>query len=216
MIANDLMHRLHGTDVYAGFIPAFSEDLQGWNSYAPIFRDIVHRERPSVVVDVGVWKGASSIFIAELLRDAGIDGVVISVDTFLGSAEHWNRDSPDFSLIPRRHGLPALYGQFLSNIVRRGLQNYIVPLPLTSDAAVSVLLDAGIVPQLVHIDAAHDFDSVLRDARGYWSLLRQGGYLMGDDYHETWPGVVRAANQFAQEVGVGLEVSVPKWIVRKG
>lgn len=216
MLARDLIHRLHGTDVYAGFVPTFGEDLQGWNSQAAIFPEFVDREHPRTVVDVGVWKGGSTVFLAELLRTSGIDGAVIAVDTFLGSNEHWIVGSGAFDLIPRRHGLPLLYEQFLCNVVRRGLQEYVVPLPLTSDAAAVVLRRAGIVADLIHIDAAHDYASVLRDARAYWQILSPNGLLVGDDYHHTWPEVVRAADDFASECGLPLKVSGPKWIVRKG
>jgi len=215
MISDDLMLRLHGANVYAGFVPTFAEDLQGWNSEAAIFAELVSQGRYRTIVDVGVWKGGSTVVLAELLRSHGVDGAVIAVDTFLGSVEHWDRSTVLFDLIPRRHGSPLLYEQFLSNIVRRGLQDYVVPVPLTSDAAAALLNHAGIRPDIVHVDAAHDYESVKRDARAYWEILGPGGALIGDDYHETWPGVIRAANEFSAEVGYPLTVSGPKWVLHK-
>ena len=50
--------QVFGTDIYAGFVPMFPTDLQGWNSRPQVFRDIIPKERPSIVIDVGVWKGA--------------------------------------------------------------------------------------------------------------------------------------------------------------
>jgi hypothetical protein len=43
------------------------------------------------------------------MKDAGLDGCVIAVDTFLGSAEHWD---PAGNLFTRHHGLPDIYGTF--------------------------------------------------------------------------------------------------------
>jgi hypothetical protein len=211
----ELMQRLHGTNVYAGFVPTFATDTQGWNSEHQAFADIIALTKPKVVIDVGVWKGASTLFLARLVRQHVEDGVVIAVDTFLGSPEHAIVDTPLFGFIPRRHGVPLLYEQFLSNIVHAGAQNHVVPLPQTSTGAAAIMHRAGIRAGLVHIDASQAYEDVLRDARVYWDLLEPGGYLVGDDYDPSWPGVVRAASEFAAEKGGELLVQAPKWIVRK-
>jgi Methyltransferase domain len=211
----DIMRRIHGTDVYSGFVPTFAEDRQGWNSEHGSFQEIIRGLRPSVVIDVGAWKGASTIYLAELLKLNTVQGTVIAVDTFLGSVEHWDRSSGFAGLVPHRFGMPLLYEQFLSNVVRCGAQDRIVPLALTSTAAGVLLHRLGIRAGLVHIDASHDYDDVLRDARVYWDVLTPGGFMVGDDYNQDWPDVIKAANQFAAEKVVPLMSSPPKWIVRK-
>lgn len=215
MLAREIMQLLYRGDIYQGYVPGFPEDLQGWNSQAPALTRAIEDVGACIIFDVGVWKGASTIFLAEALRDRGVPGAVIAVDTFLGSAEHWvlKPDAPN--PYRRRHGLPVLYDQFLSNVVRRRLQDYVVPMPQTSETAAAILHAAGVRAGIIHIDAAHDYASVLRDARAYWELLAPEGWLIGDDYHPTWPGVVQAADEFAVEVGRPLEADPPKWIVRK-
>jgi hypothetical protein len=214
-VHHEVMQRIHGSDVYAGFVPMFPEDRQGWNSQHPVFDQIIRAIRPGIVVDVGVWKGASTIYLAELMKSTGIAGTVIAVDTFLGSVEHWDRNSGFAALIPRRFGMPLLYDQFLSNVVRCGAQDRVVPLPQTSTTASLLLRRVGVQAGLIHIDASHEYEDVLRDARAYWDILLPGGFLVGDDYDQYWPGVVQAANQFATEKGLQLMTSTPKWIVRK-
>jgi hypothetical protein len=213
--SEELMRRIHGTDIYAGFVPTFATDLQGWNSDHPVFRRIITEIRPQIIIDVGVWKGGSTIAIARMLRDAAIDGAVISVDTFLGSTEHSMREYDLFDLIPRRHGIPLLYEQFLANVVRSEVQDRVVPFPQTSENAAVIFRRIGIRSGLIHIDAAHEYEAALRDARAYWELVESGGYLVGDDYGPGHPGVIKAADEFAREVGVQLEVDGPKWILRK-
>ena len=209
------MHRIHGSNIYAGFVATFPEDRQGWNSQHPAFEEVVRTLRPGVVIDVGAWKGASTIHLADLLKRHGIQGTVIAIDTFLGSVEHWDRNSGFAGLIPHRFGMPQLYEQFLSNVVLRGAQDRIVPLSLTSTAAAELLRRLGIHAGLVHIDASHDYDDVLRDARLYWDILSPGGVMIGDDYAPDWPGVVKAATEFAVEKSVPLLTSAPKWIAQK-
>ncbi|HBK05999.1 MAG TPA: class I SAM-dependent methyltransferase [Acetobacteraceae bacterium] len=214
-IFSALMRQIHGANIYAGYMPTFPEDLQGWNSTHQAFDEIIRGARPSVAIDVGVWKGASTIYLADLMKRYGVDGAVIAVDTFLGSVEHWDRNSGFAGLIPHRFGMPLLYEQFLSNVARRGLQDRIVPLPQTTTTAATLLSRIGVRAGLIHIDASHEFEDVLRDARLYWDILLPGGFLVGDDYAPDWPGVVQAADMFAAEKGVPLMKSMPKWIVHK-
>ena len=215
--ADAIMAALHGVDIYDGFDASLGEDLQGWNSDHPVLAQAMTAFRPRVVIDVGVWKGRSSIFLANLMQANGTDGVVISVDTFLGSTEHWTvRNHPDFfASLRARHGMPRLYWQFLSNVVRYGCADRIVPLPQTSANAALILRALGIAAGLVHIDASHEHEPVLSDARAYWQLLAPGGLLVGDDFSPAWPDVMSAAKQFAAEVDRPLQVTAPKWIVQK-
>lgn len=214
MKAADVMRAIHTRPIYEEIREVMGEDLQGWNSRAPILAELVAKHRPATIIDVGVWKGASTLYLAEALRDNGIDGCVIAVDTFLGSPEHWEPDEQD--LPDRLHGRPQLYEQFLSNVVRSGLQRYIVPLPQTSVNAAAILYQREIYADLVHIDAAHDYRSVAHDAITYWMLLNSGGWLVGDDYHSACPGVVQAADDFAANVRCELIVDESyKWMVRK-
>jgi hypothetical protein len=212
-----IAQKIFGQDVYAGYEARLSEDLQGWNSSHPIFRELVKSHDIRIIFDVGVWKGGSTITFAELLREHDIDGAVIAIDTFLGNPEHWNRRRPDrvFESLRMIHGFPQLYWQFLSNIKHRRCESYVVPLPQTSDNAARILRAHGIVANLVHLDSSNEHDAVLREARCYWDLLTPGGFLIGDDYHPTWPGVVRAADEFAAEVGLRLQIHKPKWVVHK-
>ena len=59
----EVMQAIHGTDVFANYGSFLPLDLQGWNSGHKAFRDIITKNRPSVVIDVGVWKGGSTLFL---------------------------------------------------------------------------------------------------------------------------------------------------------
>lgn len=213
--AQDIQHHLFGMDIYAGFSPVVPRDLQGWNSrHSALEREFASR-RPRIAIDVGVWKGASTINMAKHLQSLGIDGAVIAVDTFLGSPEHWNRDRPDriFTDLRLQNGWPGLYWQFLSNIMHEGVSGLVVPLPQTSENAAVILQQFGLHAGIIHIDAAQEYEAVLRDARMYWELLEPGGLLIGSDY--PLPGAARAAREFAAEVGRPLQIEEPKWLIEK-
>ncbi len=208
-----LMQRLYGHDIWAEYIPRHVEpSVQGWHGRHPSLSRLTSSPGQKIVVDIGVWKGQSTITMANTLKANNINGVVLAVDTWLGSPEHW---TGAFAQFRRDHGMPGLYWTFLSNVVRAGLTDYVIPIPQTSTTAAAILKRLGIWPSVVHVDAAHEYREVLNDAEDYWKILQPGGYMIGDDYTASWPGVVRAADEFALKVGQTLNVEAPKWILRK-
>lgn len=207
-----LMQRLYGRDIWLDFEPDPTAEVQGWNGQHYAFLQIEAEPRAKIIVDVGVWKGQSTITSATILRNSGRDGVVIAVDTFLGSPEHWG---PEHGYFGRSHGMPDLYRTFLSNVKAAGFDDYVIPMPQTSTTAAAILKAFGIRPDVVHIDAAHEYREVLIDLQDWWDVLAPGGFLLGDDYHESWPGVIRAADEFSASVGAELWLHIPKYILRK-
>jgi predicted O-methyltransferase YrrM len=188
-----------GGDPFAAF-PArlYGRDEQGWHSEHPYLAEAIAELRPAVVVEVGVWKGASCIFMAERLRQLGLDAVVVAVDTWLGSVASWS-SAELFGELCFAHGYPQLYYKFAANIVARRLQDYVVPLPLDSVNARHLVSRAGLHADLIHIDAGHDYDSVTSDLVQWWRVLHPGGVFIGDDYHQDgvhWPEVRRAIDDF--------------------
>lgn len=171
-------------------------DLQGWNSDHPWLSEAA--SRPGIIVEVGVWKGASIATMARHIQFSGRDSVVIAVDTWLGSAEHWL----DGHLVRDRSGTSQLYDLFRSNMVQEGLAGYVVPLPLDSASAATVIGTLGIRPAVLHIDAGHDYASVIADLERWWPLLLPGGTAIMDDYgNPDWPDVKRAVDDWRHRAG---------------
>lgn len=211
-----LIEQIHGSNPYDDFSPVIAKpDMQGWNGRHPALSRCVDELKPDIIIDVGAWKGLSTSFLAKAALKHKADAKVISVDTWLGSPEHWMHYRKDkiFEQLRCKNGYPQLFYVFLSNMVHQRLQETVIPLPQTSDNAFVILKKHKIVADIIHIDAAHEYEPVLRDARNFWQLLRKGGALIGDDY--KWTGVKRAAHEFADAVGVEIEIDEPKWILRK-
>lgn len=233
---NEYMQLIHDLDIYEGFDPSrWPVDLQGWNGYDPIFERLIKKVNPSLIIEVGTWKGQSAINMAKILEKNKIDCKIICVDTWLGSSAHRlpldfvHRDHGNKTNICTysAHGYPHLYYQFLSNVVNTGVSKYIIPLPFTSSAA-SIFLDKhNIKADLIYIDGAHDCKSVYDDISTYYPLLRdENSIIFGDDYpfdcysepltgvEGGFQGVASALTSFMKHNNIKRErilIDRPKW-----
>ena len=196
---NELVAKLwRGRDPFSGFPQKLYElDTQGWGSTHNFLVQSFEELKPKLIVEIGVWKGASTIAMASRLRDLGLEGTVLAVDTWLGAWDHWINDEW-FEHLGWDHGYPSINRKFMANVVSAGLQDKVVPLPLDSLNSAQVLNHLQISVDMLHLDGAHDFESVAADLRVWWPLLRPGGLLIGDDYYEHthWPGVKQAFDEF--------------------
>lgn len=193
----------------------FEPDLQGWGDQDPIFDYVVRHFHPVVILELGSWKGASAIRMADLLRDYNIPGLVLCIDTWLGSNESLWRVAENRQMLRLRNGYPDMFGQFIRNIQHSGHQQRIRHLPMTTGCAAGLLAAYNIVPDAIYIDAGHDEAEVAADIAGFWPLLKPGGIMFGDDYTTEWPGTVRAVNRFVADQGLKLMGTEVKWLVRK-
>lgn len=200
MSQQDVITTLFGDEnPYSGFNELrFRPDMQGWNSHHDFLTSTLDLVDPRIVIEVGVWKGGSSIHMAKTLQARGKAASLIAIDTWLGSWEHYEQ-SDYFPSLLMQNGYPTLYYTFLTNVVSCGLQNVIVPLPLDSANAFHVISRKNIRAQVIHIDAGHDYEAVMNDLRMWWQVLEPGGYIIADDYDSegrVWPSVRNAVDAF--------------------
>jgi hypothetical protein len=209
----------HGHMAAAKYIP-------GWSAGYEVYFDVVRKVNATVTIEVGVWKGLSTAYMASGVRARDRGGVHFAVDTWLGDSTMWllignaNATSrPDktrsLNLI---HGRPSIYHEFMCNMVDLGLQPFVVPLSLPSVMAAQVFARRHVTADVVHIDASHEYEDVVADLRAWWPRVRCGGILLGDDYNRGshWPGVRRAVNEFVMREGLRLRREGPqKWAVQK-
>jgi len=157
---------------------------------------------PVVIVEVGTWLGASAIQVADIIRDLGRHDVVLCVDTWLGSPEH-------FLGMSKKNGFPQIYNVFLQNVVNHGHTERIIPLPLPSLQAIDILkplLTCVSGADIIYIDAAHEYLPVYMDIATYWPILKPGWRMLGDDFTDHWPGVQKAVHKFSNEIHLPFTV----------
>ena len=143
----------------------------GFFGNAEPMKNLILKNNVKVAVEVGCWLGSMTRHMAGLVPE---DGLVYAVDHWLGSEEH--QPGQVFS-VPF---LPILYEQFLSNMIHAGLARKIIPVRMNSVDAAKHL--ANVAPDLIYIDASHDYDSVYADLQAWYPLVKGRGILCGDDW----------------------------------
>lgn len=126
-----------------------------------------------VIVELGSWVGHGAVRLAAMAPEA----TIVCIDHWLGSPEH--RSDPAM----RQH-LPKLYRAFVTNVWPQ--RERFVPMKTTTLAGMQELADMGIKPDLIYVDASHDYADVKEDVRLAKELFPDA-ILCGDDY--DWPDV---------------------------
>jgi predicted O-methyltransferase YrrM len=201
--------------ITAGHLPTGRRDMQGWNSTHQIFASLIQKLKPATIIEVGTWKGASAIHMANLQRDSGIEGTILCIDTWFGGSQAYTDQKYLNDTLPRGACLPML-GIFLENICQEGLQDHVFAMPSTAGDAAEQLRLMKVKADLVYIDANHEERDVWRDLVSYWPLARNGGVLFGDDYDpQYFPGLIKAVTRFSERIGIPVEEHTGKFVFRK-
>ena len=221
-LASKLIDEIHHSNIYDGFDWAkYPDDLTGGELY-PVFEELIKSIRPQFILEIGSWKGKSSVHMVELQRKYKIpDPVVMCVDTWLGSdpVHQWRYKDHEIWGMKNMydHGYPTIYKQFLSNVCRHKCEDAIVPFPNTSYVAAEWLMASKqYQPGMIYIDGCHDEDECYLDIKRLWPLLPKGGVMIGDDFEAGWYGVICAVNHYAREYGIQLQIAPGnKWLMQK-
>ena len=209
MTKNELLRTLELDDAFAGYVPDKSSILWGWNCEGPVFGELIREAQPRLIIEVGAWIGLSTATMAkELQRQGYAESCIITIDTWLGSGEHW-LDKEIKESLGLEFGFPTLYPRFLSNMINAGVTDFMVPLPMTSVIAARYLKVKNISADLIYIDGSHNEQDVYDDCVAYWDLLAPGGIMFGDDW--GWDSVVRAVKRFCNEHAVNCETNGVHW-----
>jgi len=180
------------------------QNIDGWFTFPNLYKEMVQKFDNATFVEVGTWKGKSAAFMAVEIANSNKNIKFYCVDTWKGSEEHQQE------LYIKKD---KLYKHFLNNIEL--VKEYIIPIKKYSLTAVKQFQDENL--DFVFIDASHDYNNVLADLNAWYPKVKPGGVLAGHDYHNDWPGVIQAVNEFVYNKKLKLNVCCDQrvWILNK-
>ena len=177
--------------------------VQGWGSESEALQKAIDGINPESIVEVGTWLGASALFMGKISS-----AHILCVDTFLASNEILWREGNVQNLV---QDFNQLYNQFCVNITNANMNERISVLPMTSSSAAELLAKENVMVDMVYIDAGHRDREVYADLQDWWPLTKK--VLVGDDYNPVWGGVISAADRFASENQLNLQILDSKFLL---
>lgn len=133
-----------------------------------------------IVVEIGAYRGSTSVFMAKVLQRFGHRVPILSIDPF-------ERVAPDPT------NPQGVYAAYLETIRRHKLEDVCLPLVAFSQHAVAVVPDT--VGVLV-VDGGHQYPVVSQDLHLYAPKVLPGGLIFIDDYVAAFPDVMRAVDEY--------------------
>jgi hypothetical protein len=129
--------------------------------------------------------------------------LVVSVDHHRGSDEHRGEQPEYEGLRDAATGDASTLRRFLHHLDDYGIQDKVVPIVAPFER-VSPLLEPHF--DLAFIDAAHDFETVLRHGQLALTLLRRSNAPLVFHDYGGWSGVVAAVNELQRSLKTTLRV----------
>lgn len=150
----------------------YYQTIQGWFRAEDLYKQVVENapaDRELHFVEVGCWKGRSSVFLGTEIVNSGKNIILHCVDTFKGSEETAHLDDPDLPIIE------ALFRQNMQPLVDAGLK-LVVHVCSSIQAALRFSNEA----YFVYLDARHTYYDVQDDITAW--LDHTTDLLAGDDF----------------------------------
>jgi MMP 1-O-methyltransferase len=175
------------------------EPIQGWlNREAGKFLYRMARFGAPVpnIVELGSWKGRSTAWFANGVRDRGA-GRVYAVDTWKGT-----QNEQIHGEMLAGYAEDQLYREFAANLESRGLLQFVEPIRSDTLAAARNWDPAKKIGVLF-IDADHSYQAARQDFEFWSPYVEVGGFVVFDDVPGWW-GPTRLATE------------LPKWYSMAG
>jgi hypothetical protein len=173
--------------------PPCSAHLHGWmlETHERVFSALIRRKEPKVVVELGCWYGASSLWFAKHCPNAKLFAVDLWDDSFILDDDHYNK-SNEVACLLRNH---PLYETYLANLW--DYKDIVIPMRMGTTRALELLQKNKIVPDIIYIDADHHYDAVKSDITACLTMF-PNAVLVGDDYG-NYDDVRRAVHECAND-----------------
>jgi len=150
--------------------------VDGWFNFESLYDDMVKRFDKGLFVEVGCWKGRSTIYMADQIRGKKIKFYAVDI---------WEPFRQEDGIL-----FHSPMEEFLRNI--EPVKDLITPIKGSSHDVHSQFEDESI--DFLFIDANHDYEYCIKDIQLWYPKVKKGGVIAGHDYQ--FRGVKQAVDEF--------------------
>lgn len=169
--------------------PEYELDLETTLGNSNLIKDIVKEIKPINILELGTYKGASAINMANALNELALNNSrIICSDTWTTityGAGAENRILYSEYIFLYKHklqkkylnfGYPNIYYRFLSNVIHTNNQKYIIPFPSTSSQMLDILLlENKIKFDLIFYHAELSKDAIINSINKSFEIINDDG-----------------------------------------
>lgn len=177
---------------------AFQSPLRRWE----VLAGLAEQMKARTFVEVGCKAGGTTAYLLDHIPELR----AIAIDPWAPMPN----EAEDYT----DHDFVQIERDFWKNIGEH--RDRVEMLRMTSAASAASMCIRTVLPppDIVFIDAGHDYDSCLYDINAWYPIVRDGGYLCGHDYQQKFPGVMRAVAQSFPLLRVAV-CPDSVWVVQK-
>ncbi len=187
--------------------PAVAPDNQSMFVNAPQLKKLLSKQSFPLIIELGSWLGASTRFFLDHCPDS----FIIAIDTWQGSIEH--------QILPLYSSkIATLFPTFLVNCWN--YKDRLIPLRATTIKGMELVHELGLQPDLIYVDASHDYGSVYEDIKKAFFLFPHAT-ICGDDWlwkpnpNTGYLPVQSAVKDFAEEYNCKIHADTNFWILHR-
>jgi hypothetical protein len=142
----------------------FYQNIQGWFDFQNLYKEMVSLHDNAKFVEVGVWRGKSTCFLAVEIVNQNKKIILDTIDSYeyLTEEYSYNKDVPK---------------QFKKNIKSFKFINFINK---NSVEASKLYNDQSI--DFIFFDSEHTEEYATKEIKSWYSKVKIGGYIGGHDY----------------------------------
>jgi hypothetical protein len=156
--------------------------------YSKFYDFIASYKNFKTFVEIGVLKGRAISYLAAKLKNrTGIKLYAVDVFETIHTLSHDH-------LKGYQSQKGYLYEMYNYNLQEAGVRSLIEDkIGLSWEVAKDFRDDYF---DFIFIDADHTYEGVRKDIEAWYPKLKKGGIISGHDYHSSWPGTIKAVDEF--------------------
>jgi len=140
----------------------------------------------AIFVEIGIWKGKSTVYMAEQIKNSGKNIKFYAIDSFIGFGEEKSYDEdPDIKS-------KTILQKYYSNI--SPVKEYINTIVGDSKEVHTQFENESV--DFLFIDGDHRYEGIRTDLHNWFPKIKKGGIISGHDYFEPTCGVKKAVDEF--------------------
>jgi cephalosporin hydroxylase len=155
-------------------------DIQGWCDFENIYDRMAEQVPPDgIIVELGVWKGRSIIYLAQKLKELGKTSVrVTGVDSFHG--RDWDGYARICRLDREIGELRSIKQQLAENICLFDVEQQITLIDSDTIEAAQFFDDGTI--NFLFVDSTHTVEHVKKELDAWIPKMKRPTWIAGHDY----------------------------------